>query len=63
MNSSKALLVSAALALAAIAPPAAAQQFPSKPIRVIAAYPSGSGPDTVLRIVGERLTRAWSQQI
>lgn len=41
----------------------AQQAFPNKPVRVIAAYPPGSGPDAVMRIVSERLTKAWGQQV
>jgi tripartite-type tricarboxylate transporter receptor subunit TctC len=47
----------------ALAQQGPAQSYPSKPIRVIAAYPSGSGPDTVLRLVAERLTKTWGQQM
>jgi tripartite-type tricarboxylate transporter receptor subunit TctC len=63
MNAPKEWFVAAALAFAAFAQPALAQQYPVKPVRVIAAYPSGSGPDTVMRVVGERLTKAWGQQL
>src|SRR3954469_5475215 len=36
-----------------------AQEFPSKPIRVIV----GPGPDIVARIMGQKFTEAWGQQI
>jgi tripartite-type tricarboxylate transporter receptor subunit TctC len=55
--------LAAASIAAALAAPALAQQYPNKAIRVIAAYPSGSGPDTVLRLVGDRLTKAWGQTL
>ncbi len=42
---------------------AGAQSFPTKPVKVIAAYPTGSGPDAVLRLIGDRLTKMWGQQI
>ena len=51
----------AALLLAAI--PAAAQTWPTKPVRVITPFPSGSGPDAVLRVIGEKLAQAWGQQV
>jgi tripartite-type tricarboxylate transporter receptor subunit TctC len=41
----------------------AAQQFPTKPVRVVTSFPVGSGPDSALRLVGEKLTRAWGQQV
>ncbi|HSW18565.1 MAG TPA: tripartite tricarboxylate transporter substrate binding protein [Ramlibacter sp.] len=52
------------LAAALIAAPAAmAQQFPTKPVRVIVHFSAGSGPDTVTRLVGEKLSRAWGQPV
>ena len=36
-----------------------AQTYPDKPIRIIV----GPGPDTLARIVGERLTEAWGQTV
>ena len=42
---------------------AAAQTFPSKPIRVIVPSPPGDGSDVVARLIGEKLTAAWGQQI
>jgi tripartite-type tricarboxylate transporter receptor subunit TctC len=44
---------------ALLASVAAAQDYPSKPIRVIV----GPGPDVLARIVGQKLTDAWSQQV
>jgi len=63
MKASKAFLVSAVLAVAALAQPAAAQQFPTKPVRVITPFPAGSGPDSVVRLVGDKLSRDWGQQV
>ena len=56
------LLFSAALTCAA---PAAvdAQTFPTKPVRIITPFAAGSGPDSVLRVVGEKLTKVWGQQV
>lgn len=44
----------AALALAASS--ALAQNYPTKPVRMIAPYPPGGGVDTVARALGERLS-------
>ena len=38
---------------------AIAQEYPSKPIRVIV----GPGPDIVARIMGQKFTEAWGQQV
>ncbi|MDB5804652.1 MAG: tripartite tricarboxylate transporter substrate binding protein [Betaproteobacteria bacterium] len=53
-----ATLICAAAALVATAP-AAAQQYPDKPIRIIV----GPGPDTLARLLGAHLTSVWGQQI
>lgn len=42
---------------------AMAQSFPAKPVRSVAPYSPGSGPDTVMRILGEKLSRTWGQQL
>lgn len=40
-----------------------AQTFPDRPVKVILPFPTGTGPDNVMRLVGERLTRLWGQQV
>jgi tripartite-type tricarboxylate transporter receptor subunit TctC len=40
-----------------------AAAYPVKPVRVLTPFPTGSGPDSALRLVGERLTKAWGQQL
>jgi len=49
--------------LAACACIATAQPYPSKPIRIIIGFPPGSGGETQVRLVGQKLTEAWGQQI
>lgn len=49
--------------LGALASAALAQNYPTKPIRVIAPFPAGGTSDTVARILGAKLTEAWGQQI
>ena len=42
---------------------AMAQQYPSRPIRIIALSSPGSGPDIVGRLIGQKFTEAWGQQV
>jgi tripartite-type tricarboxylate transporter receptor subunit TctC len=51
------------LALAALAPGAWAQQFPAKAVRVITPFSAGSGPDSVLRLVADKLSKLWGQPV
>ena len=53
----------ASAAFLAFAAPAAAQSYPTKPVRIITPFPPGSGPDTVLRVVGEKLQKSWGQAV
>ena len=47
-------------AAAALAPQfAAAQQFPTKQVRIISPFPVGGGPDGVARLVADKLSRTW----
>ncbi len=55
------LLLAAALPLAALS--AQAQAFPNKPIRVVLPFSAGSGPDTVVRSIGEKMTGANKGQL
>lgn len=50
--------------LAAFAPAThAADPFPAKPVTIVTAFAPGSGPDAVLRIVAEKLGKAWNQRV
>ena len=49
--------------VAAGLPPAAAQTYPAKPVRVIAPFPPGGGTDMFARVVGQKLTAALGQQV
>src|SRR5688572_6193737 len=40
-----------------------AQTFPSKPVRYVVPFPAGSGNDMVGRLITDRLTRLWGQQV
>ncbi len=51
------------LLAAVLAVPAAAQTFPSKPVRVIVVYPPGGTSDAVTRLLAEKLAPALGQQV
>jgi tripartite-type tricarboxylate transporter receptor subunit TctC len=50
-------------ALAAAILPLHAQSYPSKPVRYVVAFAAGDSPDIVARLVGDRLSRMWDQQV
>lgn len=61
-----ALAAGAALLASAAAPGAIAQGAPAFPLRtvtIVTAFPVGSGPDAVLRIVSEKLATRWKQGV
>jgi tripartite-type tricarboxylate transporter receptor subunit TctC len=55
----------ALLLVAALAGGAAHAQadFPNKPVTLITAFAPGSGPDATLRLVAEKLGKAWNQRV
>jgi tripartite-type tricarboxylate transporter receptor subunit TctC len=61
-------IVGVALALLA-SPPALRQglgqegSYPTRPVKVIVSVPAGGGVDTVTRVFGEQLHRAWGQPV
>jgi tripartite-type tricarboxylate transporter receptor subunit TctC len=46
-----------------VLPPAAAQTWPSKSIRCIIPTAPGGGSDAIVRLIGQRYTQAWGQQV
>lgn len=50
-------------ALAVMVGSASAQTYPSKPIRWIVPFPPGGSTDLLARVVGQKLTEAWGQQV
>ncbi len=63
MQAFRFLAAMTAAVLLAVVPHVGAQSFPSKPVRIITPFPPGSGPDTVLRVVGEKLSQSWGQSV
>jgi len=53
----------ALFAAALIGAGAGAQTYPARPIRLVVGFPPGGGTDIVARIVGQKLTEAWGQQV
>jgi len=52
------------LGLLATAGPARAQSdYPNKPVRIVVDSAAGSANDAALRILGDRLSRIWNQQV
>lgn len=41
----------------------AAADFPSKPVTLVTPFAAGSGPDAVLRLVSDKLSRLWNQRV
>ena len=42
---------------------AQAQNFPTRPVKIIVAFSPGGGTDIVARLLGQKLTEMWGQQI
>jgi tripartite-type tricarboxylate transporter receptor subunit TctC len=55
-------LIALAFAFAPFAP-AAAQDFPKGPVKIIIPFPPGGPTDTVGRLIGQKLSEAWGQPV
>lgn len=51
------------LATAFAAPAAHAETFPARPIRIVVGFPTGGAPDTLARIVSEKISPSWGQPV
>lgn len=56
-------LLCAALAACGIAPAAAQQDYPSKPILLVVPFAPGGSSEFLSRLIGSKLTEAWKQQV
>src|SRR5512140_3616241 len=57
------VLALAAIAAAFCAPFASAQGWPSKPVKMVVGFPPGGGTDILARLVAQRLSETWGQQV
>ena len=55
------LIVGCAVAFATTA--VFAQQYPAKPVRVIVPFPPGNTADILARLIGEKFTQRYAQQM
>jgi tripartite-type tricarboxylate transporter receptor subunit TctC len=56
-------LCSLALALTVVSATSEAQQYPTKPIRIMVGYTPGGGVDTTARIMAAAFTELWGSQV
>jgi tripartite-type tricarboxylate transporter receptor subunit TctC len=40
-----------------------AQSYPAKPVRYVVPFPAGASPDIIARLITERFSRMWGQQV
>jgi len=52
-----------ALAVALVPATALGQAYPAKPIRMVVPFPPGGTSDIIGRMLGQKLTEAWGQQV
>lgn len=55
--------LAAAIVLAGASSPVSAQSFPNKPLRVIVPYGATGSPDTLARLIGQKVSESVGQQV
>ena len=63
MNTRPIRLAAALLSGLLLSAPAGAQEFPTKPVRIVVPFGAGSGLDIVMRFVADRMAKEWSQPV
>ncbi|MDH5287562.1 MAG: tripartite tricarboxylate transporter substrate binding protein [Betaproteobacteria bacterium] len=53
------IALATALATVVLAVPALAQEYPTKPVRILVPYPPGGASDVTARILADKLARRW----
>ncbi|HET7157854.1 MAG TPA: tripartite tricarboxylate transporter substrate binding protein, partial [Burkholderiales bacterium] len=43
--------------------PCRAQSYPAKPVRYVVPFPAGASPDIIARLITDRFSRMWGQQV
>src|SRR5262245_37824837 len=59
----KTIRILAGLCLLAACGAHAAEQYPSRPIRIIVPFPPGAATDTIARLMGQKMAEDWAQQV
>ena len=59
----KTLLRCLALCMTLIAPALSAQDYPSRPVRIVATFTVGGAADATARLFAERLSVLWKQPV
>jgi tripartite-type tricarboxylate transporter receptor subunit TctC len=63
MTSLKAGMLVAAVSVALTTLPSDAADYPARPIRIIVGFAAGGAPDTLARVVGDKLAQDWGQPV
>ena len=63
MNRRVVMVVGAALLALGAAPPAQAQDFPNRPVRIVVAFPPGGPTDFVGRLIADKMTGLLGQKV
>ena len=56
-------VLSVVLILMSAIPAGAADDYPSRPVRIIVGFAAGGAPDALARIIADRMTQRWSQSV
>jgi tripartite-type tricarboxylate transporter receptor subunit TctC len=63
MKLAKVLVWLLGVPLAMLATAALAQNYPTRPIRIIAQFTPGTSTDILARVIGGKLSEMWGQQV